>query len=148
MPGCDESFDSRCFPDIAFGPHLVRWLSGRKRRFAKALYLKRVPRVRIPPSPVFPLEAQAIERFYRPRPFLRVIFAITQRPLISGVGTYVALSPSEQRLQAKNKTLSPRRETLWVGLFRIQMQPRRAVSRSPSSLRRRLTPARRASRGN
>jgi hypothetical protein len=29
----------------------VRWLSGRKRRFAKALYLKRVPRVRIPPSP-------------------------------------------------------------------------------------------------
>ena len=30
---------------------LVRWLSGRKQRFAKAPYLKRVPRVRIPPSP-------------------------------------------------------------------------------------------------
>ena len=29
-----------------------RWLSGRKRRFAKPLYwLKPVPRVRIPPSP-------------------------------------------------------------------------------------------------
>src|SRR3981081_184318 len=34
------------------GPWLqVRWLSGRKQRFAKAPYLKRVPRVRIPPSP-------------------------------------------------------------------------------------------------
>jgi hypothetical protein len=31
----------------------VRWLSGRKRRFAKALYPKRVPRVRIPASPLF-----------------------------------------------------------------------------------------------
>src|SRR6266404_9770653 len=30
---------------------LVRWLSGRKQRFAKAPYPKRVPRVRIPPSP-------------------------------------------------------------------------------------------------
>src|ERR1044072_2565124 len=30
---------------------LVRWLSGRKQRFAKAPYSKRVPRVRIPPSP-------------------------------------------------------------------------------------------------
>jgi hypothetical protein len=29
----------------------VRWLSGRKQRFAKAPYPKRVPRVRIPPSP-------------------------------------------------------------------------------------------------
>ena len=32
---------------------LVRWLSGRKQRFAKAPYPKRVPRVRIPPSPPF-----------------------------------------------------------------------------------------------
>ena len=48
------SFDAPRFQDIAFAPQiLVRWLSGRKRRFAKALYLKRVPRVRIPPSPVF-----------------------------------------------------------------------------------------------
>ena len=31
----------------------VRWLSGRKQRFAKAPYSKRVPRVRIPPSPLF-----------------------------------------------------------------------------------------------
>jgi hypothetical protein len=31
---------------------LVRWLSGRKQRFAKAPYPKRVPRVRIPPSPL------------------------------------------------------------------------------------------------
>ena len=46
------SFDAPRFQDIAFAPQfLVRWLSGRKRRFAKALYLKRVPRVRIPPSP-------------------------------------------------------------------------------------------------
>jgi hypothetical protein len=30
---------------------LVRWLSGRKQRFAKAPYPRRVPRVRIPPSP-------------------------------------------------------------------------------------------------
>ena len=29
----------------------MRWLSGRKQRFAKAPYPKRVPRVRIPPSP-------------------------------------------------------------------------------------------------
>src|SRR5213076_2403444 len=34
-----------------FDPELVRWLSGRKQRFAKAPYPKRVPRVRIPPSP-------------------------------------------------------------------------------------------------
>lgn len=34
--------------------HLVRWLSGRKQRFAKAPYSKRVPRVRIPPSPRLP----------------------------------------------------------------------------------------------
>src|SRR6266446_8408287 len=33
---------------------LVRWLSGRKQRFAKAPYPKRVPRVRIPPSPPLP----------------------------------------------------------------------------------------------
>src|SRR5204862_6850067 len=35
---------------------LVRWLSGRKQRFAKAPYSKRVPRVRIPPAPppIFP----------------------------------------------------------------------------------------------
>jgi hypothetical protein len=34
------SFDALVFPDIAFPPQiLVRWLSGRKRRFAKALYL-------------------------------------------------------------------------------------------------------------
>src|SRR5207237_4199203 len=32
-------------------PILVRWLSGRKQRFAKAPYPKRVPTVRIPPSP-------------------------------------------------------------------------------------------------
>src|SRR5207248_10523969 len=32
---------------------LVRWLSGRKQRFAKAPYPKRVPRVRIPPSPFY-----------------------------------------------------------------------------------------------
>jgi hypothetical protein len=39
--------------DVAFPPQIqVRWLSGRKRRFAKALYPKRVPRVRIPASPV------------------------------------------------------------------------------------------------
>ena len=50
------SFDAPRFQDIAFPPQiLVRWLSGRKRRFAKALYLKRVPGVRIPPSPrLFP----------------------------------------------------------------------------------------------
>gem|GEM_PF-7097864 len=53
------SFDAPRFQDIAFAPQiLVRWLSGRKRRFAKALYLKRVPRVRIPASPlVFLLES-------------------------------------------------------------------------------------------
>jgi hypothetical protein len=34
------SFDARGFVDIAFPPQIrVRWLSGRKRRFAKALYL-------------------------------------------------------------------------------------------------------------
>src|SRR5205809_6031525 len=38
--------EAYCPPEI-----LVRWLSGRKQRFAKAPYLKRVPRVRIPPSP-------------------------------------------------------------------------------------------------
>src|SRR5271166_4006611 len=59
------SFDAPRFQDIAFAPQiLVRWLSGRKRRFAKALYLKRVPRVRIPPSPVhfssFQLEARSL----------------------------------------------------------------------------------------
>ena len=33
------SFDAPRFQDIAFAPQiLVRWLSGRKRRFAKALY--------------------------------------------------------------------------------------------------------------
>src|ERR1700682_6241731 len=38
---------------VIFSPDpLVRWLSGRKQRFAKAPYLKRVPRVRIPPSPI------------------------------------------------------------------------------------------------
>jgi hypothetical protein len=40
------NFAAYCPPEI-----LVRWLSGRKQRFAKAPYLKRVPRVRIPPSP-------------------------------------------------------------------------------------------------
>src|SRR5207248_11378832 len=34
------------------GSDLVRWLSGRKQRFAKAPYPKKVPRVRIPPSPL------------------------------------------------------------------------------------------------
>jgi hypothetical protein len=48
------SFDALKIVDIAFTPQIrVRWLSGRKRRFAKALYLKRVPRVRIPPSPLY-----------------------------------------------------------------------------------------------
>jgi hypothetical protein len=33
-------FDAQGFVDIAFPPQIqVRWLSGRKRRFAKALYL-------------------------------------------------------------------------------------------------------------
>ncbi len=32
-----------------------RWLSGRKHTFAKGAYLKRVPRVRIPPGPPRPL---------------------------------------------------------------------------------------------
>jgi hypothetical protein len=46
------SFDALQIVDIAFTPQIrVRWLSGRKRRFAKALYPKRVPRVRIPASP-------------------------------------------------------------------------------------------------
>ena len=52
-PGLNVSFDAPAILDIAFPPqNLVRWLSGRKRRFAKALYPKRVPRVRIPASPV------------------------------------------------------------------------------------------------
>ncbi len=38
---------------------LVRWLSGRKQRFAKAPYSKRVPRVRIPPSP-FSFRSQSL----------------------------------------------------------------------------------------
>jgi hypothetical protein len=42
-------------PQTNFELILVRWLSGRKQRFAKAPYPKRVPRVRIPPSPL-PLE--------------------------------------------------------------------------------------------
>src|SRR6266404_663040 len=41
---------------------LVRWLSGRKQRFAKAPYPKRVPRVRIPPSP--PWSLKFAHRFY------------------------------------------------------------------------------------
>ena len=32
---------------------MEKWLSGRKRFFAKEVNLKRVPRVRIPPSPPF-----------------------------------------------------------------------------------------------
>ena len=53
-PNAELSFDAHGFIAIAFPPpYLVRWLSGRKRRFAKALYPKRVPRVRIPASPVF-----------------------------------------------------------------------------------------------
>jgi hypothetical protein len=48
------SFDAHGFIAIAFPTlFLVRWLSGRKRRFAKALYPKRVPRVRIPASPFY-----------------------------------------------------------------------------------------------
>jgi hypothetical protein len=51
-PNPELSFDAHGFIAIAFPPlYLVRWLSGRKRRFAKALYPKRVPRVRIPASP-------------------------------------------------------------------------------------------------
>src|SRR5271169_4261364 len=67
------SFDAPRFQDIAFAPQiLVRWLSGRKRRFAKALYLKRVPRVRIPASPLylsaFPLDLRGLrERALRCR---------------------------------------------------------------------------------
>src|ERR1700682_377515 len=39
-------------PPLSYSRNLlVRWLSGRKQRFAKAPYPKRVPRVRIPPSP-------------------------------------------------------------------------------------------------
>ena len=38
---------------------MERWLSGLKQRFAKAPYLKRVPGVRIPPSP--PPACQAVE---------------------------------------------------------------------------------------
>ena len=42
---------------------LVRWLSGRKQRFAKAPYPKRVPRVRIPASPLlFPQLADHVQR--------------------------------------------------------------------------------------
>src|SRR5438094_7301977 len=47
--------ECRCWQSAILGhilaTHLVRWLSGRKQRFAKAPYPKRVPRVRIPPSP-------------------------------------------------------------------------------------------------
>jgi hypothetical protein len=39
---------------------LVRWLSGRKQRFAKAPYPKRVPRVRIPPSPPCPPASESL----------------------------------------------------------------------------------------
>jgi hypothetical protein len=50
---------------------LVRWLRGRKQRFAKAPYPKRVPRVRIPPSPrlVIPSEVEEsliIEEIFSP----------------------------------------------------------------------------------
>ena len=61
------SFDAPRFQDIAFAPQiLVRWLSGRKRRFAKALYPKRVPRVRIPASPVFLNASQLLEPIGEP----------------------------------------------------------------------------------
>jgi hypothetical protein len=44
-------------------PSAVRWLSGRKRRFAKPLYgLKPVPRVRIPASPPVPRFARPCRR--------------------------------------------------------------------------------------
>src|SRR5438046_2497306 len=50
--------ECRCWQSAILGhilaTHLVRWLSGRKQRFAKAPYPKRVPRVRIPPSPPAP----------------------------------------------------------------------------------------------
>ena len=39
--------------DFLHGPGMEKWLSGRKRFFAKEVNLKRVPRVRIPPSPPF-----------------------------------------------------------------------------------------------
>src|SRR4051812_12943995 len=64
-PDCDSSLvrPEQCFPGTVddfrplpiFSPLLVRWLSGRKQRFAKAPYSKRVPRVRIPPSPLISL---------------------------------------------------------------------------------------------
>src|SRR5271165_5936556 len=72
-PCPNVSFDALRFTAIAFPPQiLVRWLSGRKRRFAKALYLKRVPRVRIPASPLylsaFPLDLRGLrERALRCR---------------------------------------------------------------------------------
>ena len=39
--------------DFLLGFGMEKWLSGRKRFFAKEVNLKRVPRVRIPPSPPF-----------------------------------------------------------------------------------------------
>ena len=39
--------------DFLLGSGMEKWLSGRKRFFAKEVNLKRVPRVRIPPSPPF-----------------------------------------------------------------------------------------------
>src|SRR5205085_9872324 len=48
----DESGQVDEYPPTPYSRNLlVRWLSGRKQRFAKAPYPKRVPRVRIPPSP-------------------------------------------------------------------------------------------------
>ena len=41
--------------DFLLGSGMEKWLSGRKRFFAKEVNLKRVPRVRIPPSPPFQL---------------------------------------------------------------------------------------------
>src|SRR5437773_10189336 len=46
-----SNWQSSILRHILARPILVRWLSGRKQRFAKAPYPKRVPRVRIPPSP-------------------------------------------------------------------------------------------------
>ena len=66
----------------------VRWLSGRKRRFAKPLYgLKPVPRVRIPASPPISLRSLALRQGFggqsasgftsanRPNPCLTANFA-------------------------------------------------------------------------
>ena len=39
--------------DFLLDSGMEKWLSGRKRFFAKEVNLKRVPRVRIPPSPPF-----------------------------------------------------------------------------------------------